>query len=63
MNHRPLTKKEVQDLRDKAKKYSESGGEYLSSVESNKSITCKHSNKICKYLEGGVIGGLCDHCK
>jgi hypothetical protein len=32
---RPLTDKEVQILRDKAKEYRDKGGNYLESVESN----------------------------
>lgn len=40
-NSRLLTEKEVQELRDKAKKYAESGGKYLDKQELVKFIMMK----------------------
>ena len=35
-NSKPLTEEEVQELRNKAKKYAESGGKYLDKQETKK---------------------------
>ena len=24
---------------------------------------CKYPNKICRYIEGGIVGEACDYCK